>query len=187
MLHSCRWRFAPLFPFSQFLPVSGSQSFQLRFLIILRTFTYSSHSPQLPSHGFLLSSHAWWIRYFQDTALIKLLCRLNTCISFKMNHRCGTRVSFMAVGPVQSRITCPEKGPLFDYTLCCHCLEILSDFEQGAPHFHFVLGSTYYLASPSWRPSEIHLTLGRHPATLTFSHSHSHTEVLLILFFLTDA
>ena len=71
MLHSCR--FAPPFPFSQLLPVSGSQSFQLRFLIILCTFTYSSHSPQLSSHGLLLSSHAWWILYFQDTTLIKLL------------------------------------------------------------------------------------------------------------------
>jgi len=115
--------------------------------------------PNYPSHIYLLFTFSTatlsWISSIITCLMDSSFSRhyLNTWIGFKMNHRCSTRVSFMGVWPVQSHITCHEKDPLFNYTPCCHCLEILSDFEQGAPHFHFVLGSAYYLASPSWRPS----------------------------------
>lgn len=36
----------------------------------------------------------------------------------------------------------------FDLVLCCHCLKFLIIYEQGAPHFHFVLGSANYVAGP---------------------------------------
>lgn len=35
--------------------------------------------------------------------------------------------------------------------LCCHHLEVLNNFEQGASYFHFSLGPTYYIAdSEAW-------------------------------------
>lgn len=42
-----------------------------------------------------------------------------------------------------------KRSSTFDLMLCCHHFEILKIFEQGAPHFHFVLGLTNYAAGPS--------------------------------------
>jgi hypothetical protein len=33
--------------------------------------------------------------------------------------------------------------------LCCHYLEIINDFEQGALCFHFALGPANYVAAPT--------------------------------------
>lgn len=38
------------------------------------------------------------------------------------------------------------KLPILDLILCCHCLEILSSFEEGVLHFYFVLGPTNCVA-----------------------------------------
>ena len=40
------------------------------------------------------------------------------------------------------------KSPILGLMLCCHNLEILNNFEQGAPHFHFALGSRKYEVGP---------------------------------------
>lgn len=37
---------------------------------------------------------------------------------------------------------------MFGLTLCCHCLKFLITLYQGAPHFHFALGPTDYVARP---------------------------------------
>lgn len=38
--------------------------------------------------------------------------------------------------------------PIQGLKLYCHYLEILNNFEEGAPHFHFALDSTNYIVNP---------------------------------------
>ena len=96
-------------------------------------YIYSSHSPQLPSQwiSFIITClvHSFFSRHY-----FKWLYHLNTCvIGFKMNHSCSSRVSFTGVWSVQSHVTCMEKNPLCDYTVCCHNLKLL-EIVSKAPH-----------------------------------------------------
>lgn len=54
-----------------------------------------------------------------------------------------------------SMICAVTQSPMFDLMLCCYYLEIISVFEQGVLHFHFVLGPTNYVVCPGhviWKP-----------------------------------
>lgn len=138
MLHSCR--FAPPFPFSQFLPVSGSQSFQLRFLIILLHIYLLAILTAILSWISFIITCLMDSLFFQDTTLIKLLYTWTLASVLRWTT---------GVSPGSASCVCDLCAVTYDpllkvlclITYSAVCLEILSNFEQGAPHFHFVLGS----------------------------------------------
>lgn len=54
------------------------------------------------------------------------------------------RAGFIGIQPVLL-----HRAPCLEGSLICYCcLEMLNNFGQGPPHFHFALDPTIYVASP---------------------------------------